>query len=388
MTPISNFNHFQFHAGSFYSFFQIARRISTLSNIPFPDGTLARTFRSRYVGTEEGDFPLTRALGFPRIMRRYWDVASVMRQRGLVPFVHGQSAIWSLPQRVLSFLGYRGCQLLRQPDIASLLPSSEIYRRIETVHQERQRNPFALLFPSLFRTPLDHRQEFRDSLLAVTIGLFHLERNETPLSFVLGGIYGSSPGYYHLPGNRNALPLESCISLANGMIVQSLEACNLQRGTLQEFLERIRPLYGVASRLNIGQLLVFAVPYNQLPQTVYHSQSFGFPTGNRIEQVIRELSEGRGRGGEQARLLFSQETLSGRSPIEMINIMDGSQVQRFCQDFQEELPSFQEDPDLRNLLVHTNPSEGEARALAAMEEFYARIDQIIKECLTEPNNRR
>lgn len=376
-----NLDYLQFQAGNFYHLFQNARRINTQAvRVPFPDGALARTFRDRNLA----DFwALERALGYPQIMTRYWQVVNVLRGRRMVPFVHGQSAIWSVAQRVLLFLGYRGCQRLRLPGALPLRSSAEIYQRVEAIEQERRSswNPFSILLPSVFGgrfNNLDHVPEFRDSLLATTIGLFHLERNESPFSFVLGGVYGSPPAYFDLSGNRNILPSQECIQLANRMVVQGLEASNFARDAIGDFLIRINPLYEAASRLHIGQFLVFGVPYDQLPQAVYHSRSFGFPTGNSLEQVIRDFSEGRFEAGGQARIMFSQETLSEESPIEVINIMDRHEVENFCRTLQGRIRVSEEEADLRGLLAHTNP-EGEGRVIGQIEDLYARIDRVIRE---------
>jgi hypothetical protein len=109
------------------------------------------------------------------------------------------------------------------------------------------------------------------------------------------------------------------------------------------------------------------------------------PTGSRIEDAIRALSEGRFQGGAQARLVISQETLADESPIEVVNVMDGSEVQRFCQGSQSELRSFEEDANFRELLSHATPG-GEESRLCEIEGLYARIDCFLREFFKNQSN--
>src|SRR5690348_9234213 len=66
----------------------------------FPDRELARVFRVRYKNSE--DFgTMFKSLNCHPIIINYLQVAHEMQSRGLIPLVHGQSAIWMIPQRIL-----------------------------------------------------------------------------------------------------------------------------------------------------------------------------------------------------------------------------------------------------------------------------------------------
>ncbi|MGC1879383.1 MAG: hypothetical protein WA347_08490 [Rhabdochlamydiaceae bacterium] len=347
---------------------------------PFPDLQLAKTFKSKYERTEEGEWTLGMALRYSKTMTSYWRVATVMQQKGLIPFVHGQTAVWSIPQRIIKALGFRGCQLLRFPKPDSLKTSSEITQRIDSIIKEKQakKDAYPLLsrcIPFIFRgCPLDHTPELRTHLLAVTIGLFHLDRKESPLSFVIGGAYGSGISMIKVEGNRNILPLEECKKIANEMITEAVTKEDYDPHISGEILRNIDHLYKQAAQLPIGQLLVCGVPYDRLSNYVYHSAPLGAPTGLPMHRVLEDLPH-----GSQARLLLCQETMTPNSPIEVVNIMDECETQEFCRDLGPcLLPELEE--GLKDVIDYTH-QEIEEREIAQIKALYEKIDGVIETSL-------
>lgn len=363
--------------------FHNSRKITTQPpSIPFPDTWFAKTFRDRYHCDNEGIGAVDKALAYPKIITRYWQVAKAMQQKQLIPFVHGQSTIWSVPQRILKALEYKGCQLLRSPHLDGFESSSDIYHRIDLIRKKREARNEAhpILSRFLFDYPLDHSPEFRNSLLAVTIGFFHLEMHESPISYVFGSVHGFSSAYFHLEGNRNALHQKDCIKIANRMISQTLEGKNWKPTIIKELLDRVEPLYQEAARTYIGQFIICGVPYDELSKSVYHCQPLGLPTGNSIEQVLKEVSEGSNHVGYQARLLLSRETLSTESRIEVVNIMDGLEVESFCKNINQNPLILEEEDGLKEVLVCKH-SSAEEKKIADIENLYARIDGVINSFL-------
>lgn len=353
-----------------------------VTRIPFPDLHLAKTFEKRYRSTEEGH-TLGLALRYPKTMTRYWRVAQVMQRKGLIPFVHGQTIVWSIPQRILKALGYSGCQLLRFWNSDTQKTRAEIFHRINSIDKDnnakRQAYPLlSRLLPFIFIDQhLDHTPELRDRLLAVTIGLFHLERKESPFSFVIGGIYGNPPRNVKIEGNRNILPLDECKRISNGMITEAMAHGGYGPEVSAEILRNMEPLYQKAEQLLIGQFLVCGVPYESLSTAVYHCEPLGIPTGLPMDKVLKDLSVEALPQTCQARLLLCKETMAQDSRIEIVNIMDESQVQSFCEGWQKDFLPDEEEESLKDVIVHKK-TEMEEREITQIKQLYEQIDRIIQ----------
>jgi hypothetical protein len=359
-------------------FHEHGRKIN--NTIPFPDLQLAKTFKAKYAKTEEGEWTLGMALKYPNTITSYWRVATVMQQKGLIPFVHGQAVMWSIPQRIFKALGRSGCQLLRFSKPGSLRTSSEIAQIIDSALKEKKakKDAYPLLnrcVPFMFRgRPLDHTPELRTHLLAVTIGLFHLDRKESPLSFVIGGAYGSPSLFIKVPGNRNVLPPENCKKIANEMITDAMAQEGYDSSISNEILKSIDHLYKQAEQLPIGQLVVCGVPYDRLSTYVYHSAPWGIPTGLPMHRALEDVSH-----GSQARLLLCQETMISNSPIEVVNIMDENETQEFYRDLGPCLPPEHED-GLKEVIDYEY-RDIEKREITQINSLYKKIDEVIETSL-------
>lgn len=279
----------------------------------------------------------------PKTILDYWKVAQVMHKKGLVPLVHGQPALWFIPQSILSFLGFNKCQSLRFPD--SLKSSSEILEQIDVY----QKNPeFIPTILGGLTTHLDHA--LRDDLLSVTIGLFHYESCESPVSFVFGGGMGTEFSKYDYEGNRSILSNLESRKKANEMIFRAMKEKGFKDEFINDLLKKIVPLYKEAENLKRGQLIVLGVPNHQLSNYAYHCQEFGCPTGLSLQQVLEKLAKSKmPQQGGQARVLISKEFMSSKSGVEVINIMDETSLESFCEGTSVHTPS--KEGILSNLMI-------------------------------------
>ncbi|GEM_PF-3925507 len=296
----------------------------------FPDRELARVFRTRYKNSE--DFgTLFESLNCPQSIINYLQVAHEMQSRGLIPLVHGQSAIWMIPQRILKALDFERCQLLRLPEEA-FGESHEIAAMIDHEMQQRAGHWLPFYHRITFFKNLDLQPEFSARLLSATIGLFHCEAKNAPLSFVFGGSIPRGPASIscRYPGNRSLMSTERCKTIANRIIANGM----IQRGfsceVLEDLIKAIQPLYDAAEQAEIGQLIVLGVPQSNLHKFVYHCETGGIPTGIPIQRAVESISTGIiPREGCQVRFVFCRETMARSSGIEVVNLMDEESLQSF-----------------------------------------------------------
>lgn len=368
------------------------RKINDLAaNTPFPDLQLAKTFKERYAYTTEDIRTLNLTFSYPKTIIRYWRVAQTMRRKGLIPFVHGQSQIWSVAQRIYKALGYRNCQLLRYPNqVTRKTTSVEIIDRIHLIEKERkarrEANPLRSRLASVIsrEPPLDHTSELRNHLLAVTIGLFHIERKESPFSFVIGGIYGNAPGIVRIEGNQNILHVEDCKKIANSMIAEAMPTRGYNPKVTHELLQNIKPLYQEAAKLPIGQFVVCGVPYDRLSNAVYHSKRLGNPTGIPIDNIVKDVSSGIRDHDCQARFMLCQETIADESGIDIVNIMDDFETRNYCESSQSDFLPPQQEEGLKDVISCEN-NKMEDKELAQVTHFYEKVDRVIHASLMNKN---
>jgi hypothetical protein len=192
---------------------QNGRQRRNIKEIPFPDKYFAKTFEKRYEATEEVH-SYGKTLLFPKTISNYWKVATTMQQKGLIPFVHGQSAAWYISQHVLKSLGFKGFQLLRHFNASeSEIKSSDVMERISKILEDSKEFSRAHPFKSFFTKTciLDHTPELRKRLLSVTLGFFHIDNKESPCSFAIGGLYrGAFTWIEGASGNQNILEPGEC----------------------------------------------------------------------------------------------------------------------------------------------------------------------------------
>lgn len=313
----------------------------------------------------------------------YLKVAQTMHARGLIPLVHGQSSIWMIPQRIVTRLGFSQCQQLRS-FVETSNPREEIIQRIDAEREKRAAYwiPFYNRI-NLFKT-LDLEPFLRDRLLSVTIGLFHCEAKNSPLSFALGGACLRGPHSIpcRYPGNTSLMEVERCKELANQMIVSAMNARGFSSSRSQELISRIDSLYDEASRADLGQLLVIGVPQQNLSRFAYHCETGGIPSGLSAQKVLEMISQGGIlKTGCQMRLLLCNETLSFESGIELVNIMDQNAVENYCPTqsdstlIQQTFREIYEDSEAERQYQRRNCSH---LGLQELQRIADRVDSVVK----------
>ncbi len=320
------------------------RRYSSLENKAacFPDRTLLFKDTRRYDHDAGTGITKQRMWRYFDVISRYALVAESMYNQNLVPIVHGQAAANLIAQRLLQALGFDNLRSLRSSNF-HFLEGDNLRKKIDVLQKKSQWN-------------LDHSDEVRQSMLACTIGLFNYESNESPVHFALGGgrpSFGDTRSD-ELLGNRNILEYEEIKVLGLEMITHAMKNQGFKDSFVQEILQKIEPLYSVAGRLDIGQILVVGVPYTLLSTSLadsclYHSEAFGTPTGLSILEVLEKLDNGEiPLEGLQVRLLLSKELIEVEN-ISMVNIMDSQDVNAFCKNstsnFQAEILEVQREKE-------------------------------------------
>ncbi len=353
-----------------YCTFPVAAR-----KVPFPDLTLAKNFNHVFFPEAINQMA---TLERPTFLGRYCKVAQCMHQKGMIPLVHGQSASWMIPQKILASLGFKDINLLR-------LPSDDLFEECSKVHEQirkdvelRKRDIRYWLLPH-YMTRIgcfDHQQQLRDRLLAATVGLFHCEYSESALSIV----FEAAAHKYDLDlaGNRDLKGEADTFKIQNQMIANALKLRQRNENFIQRVLTTLKPLYPMAARLTSGQILAIGIPYEQCDRFAFHCKPFGFPTGLHLSQILKTIEEGRKPSqGCQARFIFCKETMQKDSGIRVVNMMDTHSVKTFTDECN--LPAKSED-QLHTIFPEMAKSTlKEERELLKREQFESAINTTLKD---------
>lgn len=344
-------------------FAAISRRQFSHATVPFPD----RQLIDRFMRSPSSLFTDYYTLQHPKTLETYFKVAAVMQERGLIPFVHGRNASWYIPERILQAVGFRGCQSFR-PSLVSSRSVAEVRTMIDERIQMQKTNwrywVFSKNWTSISQT--DHVPVLRLHLIAATIGLLHDAFMESPLSLV----YGGSPSkYYTLPGNRSIMAITVATALQESMISDALKERGMNDESIQNILSALKPFYVWAHTLKRGHILAFGVPLEACDTFAYHSETYGYPTGIPIAEVLKKLPHNKC----QVRLILSKETMSPESGISVVNIMDPTSVQAFLQDASPAIPL-----DAADILTKKKPDcDWEERDNLEFIKFQQELDAVI-----------
>jgi len=348
----------------------------------FPDLALAKTFNRRFSGHQTDRGTLTATLANPQLIASYVQVAKVMHTKELIPLVHGQSSLWMVAQRAV---GWLDCPKIRS--CAYSCSRAEVIRLIDEDRERRAAHwlPFYNRI-SVFKT-LDVGPQLRDRLLSVTIGLFHCEAKNAPLSYVLGGSYLRGPNSMpcQVPGNRSYMETEKCRKLARRMITDAMQLRGYELSQAQQLISRLEPLFDEAIQAPIGQLLVLGVPARKISQWAYHSETGGLPTGYSVNEVLEGIEQGAlPKVGCQARLLLCDETFAPESGTEVINIMDRTEVEKYIQTedtaiVRQVFERLYEDSNVEERLQQTKKPRDQD--LLRLDHIAEKIDQIMHQFL-------
>ncbi len=299
----------------------------------FPDVQLAQLFNRRFSIYRDEESSMTRSIAshHPKILTRYLRVADTMHAQGLIPIVHGQSAVWMIPQRILRVLRFERCRLLR------LLPSrdrNEVIGMIDAEMHRRATHWFPLYRNIAVLKNLDLIPALRENLLSGTIGLFHCETKISPLSFVFGGAVPRGPhsASSSYAANTSLLSQEGCREIGERMIREAMQQRGFSKAHCEKFLSELDPLFQRAEEAEIGQLIVVGVPQRLLQRYTYHCERGGIPTGHSLSRILESIDQGTVPSeGCQVRLLMCREIIMS-SEIEVVNVMDEAIVESFCRD--------------------------------------------------------
>lgn len=288
------------------------------SSVPYPDRFLFPVYNSF------SDYYSTKASArhHPDMLRTYLDISSTMHRRGMIPLVHGRSAMWYVSERIYRAFGRSGLRALRPPSVAE---KGDHF--VRSLIAEKTKEKCWLMFSRFLpdnvtiKGKLDHDTLCSTHLLSTTIGLFHDEFRESALSFV----YGGQPSKYtYQRGNTSMTSSKCTIELQNAMIQELLVQNGYDPKTVTEFLRTLEPLYWQADKLIHGHILVVGVPFDKIDTYTYHSGAYGHKTHRSMHEVLALLeSKKMPKEGCQVRLLLHQDTFDPKSGIEVVNLMDG-----------------------------------------------------------------
>ncbi len=365
----------------FFSKMSVFRSLHTTNfkkEIPFPDQALAGCF-DRYKGSADS-VNRSSTLDHPQTVARYWQVARCMQAKGLLALVHGQAASWSIPQQILAELGYTNCSTLRSFEEVAIKEADVIQDKVKKIVTTSKSDLRYWLLPKFASKigRLDHNLELRTHLLATTIGLFHCEYHESPLTFV----YPAAAHKYDrdLKGNLSVLSEGESQMLQNTLIIKALQKHGVGMSVIEHLIARITPLYSQASQLDSGQLLVIGVPYELCDKFVYHCKDFGYPTGLSIKSVVDKICNAKfakhlPKQGCQARFIFCKESMQPESGVCVVNIMDKKACEAFTKDFN--LPSIWDEAKTKDFLVKRT-TESELLEEKQQLEFQTQLDSVIE----------
>ena len=321
---------------------------------PLLDFYLAKKFKNV---VPNGDYGcVANTLQYPLLLRNYCRIAQKMANTGYFPVVHAQSSGWMIPQTILKTLGRTGLSSLRCTTPEFLAQGNQVQLAIsKEVQQARQARKSCIpcfnvnswlkeqsvswMVNSLrSRLPLFHdwHDDVRAQLISCTIGLFHSDMGESPLYLAVGSRrhrHQSSFITEDVKGNASMLSTMRCKNTANEMIRDALRHAHYTEEDISMLIQDIEPLYEAAFKLDIGQLIVIGIPilYANNFDNIYHSRSFGIPTGKSIQEVLQLMNAGKmSSEGAQLRILLQNKILQSPIPFPVINIMDSDEVEAYC----------------------------------------------------------
>jgi hypothetical protein len=271
---------------------------------------------------------------FPELMGNYLKVAAVMRERNLIPFIHGEppglNGIRLFMHNLIKPKGKESYyKYFRRPTPAFDIDRAELVRLIDQYTKDNglyfkpklgMGTPtFSWGAPML--SPLDQDQNLRPHLMALSYAMTaNMSNYDSCFWFI----------FHHRKG------MNRIKSVFAETVTHSLKIRGQSKELISKYILEMDPIFNAYAELKVGTLAVIGIPEDKVSQYVYDSKSMGHPTGTDIRKVIENpFAESTDRlmgndGGLQARLMLYNETMSPSSGIQVIIANDDNEVGEFC----------------------------------------------------------
>lgn len=236
----------------------------------------------------------------PYLTKRYFEVASVMHDKGKFPFLHAQSS------------AYRAGRIF-----------------IETLSGDSQKKSHF----KYFRQPSSKFFINRDQLMEKVLSSIEPASHIMSMSYSIFECEPEESANYFLFRNSSASN-----DLKNSE--EAIEVCLKRRGMQArkpDVSKKIQQFVKEYSKLKLGTLYLVGIPKERLSRYVYDSYPYGKPTGIDIHQVIDRdafsLEKASiQRRAPQARLMLFNETMTPSSGIEVVDVTDVEESVRYIED--------------------------------------------------------
>lgn len=234
---------------------------------------------------------------YPKLMRRYFGAAAVMRRNGLVPFLHAQhSAMRAVPIFLETLAGQAA-------------PKHFKYFRNPSEEFRVARNP-------LWNKIASSHFEVSSHVLSMSYSIFESEPEESASYFLF---------------SNKSVDSSSAVATGNRVIADYLR----RRGVGPEtaaILRTIARFQEDYAQLKLGTLYMIGVPEESLERFVYDSEAYGKPTGIDVRQALESYAFAQyHHKTPQARLIFYEETMDPRSGLVVVDITDAEETEDYVE---------------------------------------------------------
>lgn len=251
----------------------------------------------------------------PQLIRRYFQVASVMHSNGKYPFLHAQCSALRAPRIFLETLSGNKCN-----------NSYYKYFRVPSLD-------FHIDRAALMEKIRSSSMEVSSHLVSLSYSFFESSREESANYFLFANSSAAQNGIF---------------KLSEEAVYSSLKARGMheQRSRIFQVINQFLKDY---SKLELGTLYLVGIPKEHLSRYVYDSEAYGKPTGIDVQQIIDRyvLTSDNSKKGDralQARLMLFKETMNPSSGIQVVDVTDPNECASYLKD--NVTPSFEEEPAL------------------------------------------
>ncbi len=248
------------------------------------------------------EIPHSDMRAYPKLIRRYFETATVMESNGLVPFLHAQhSALRAIPIFIETLIGEatpKHFKYFRNPSKEFRIARTPIWNKIASSNFEK---------PS-------HVQSISSHVLSMSYSIFEWDPGDS--------------AHYFLFANRS-VDSDSAVEKGNQAIANCLRSRGISSETA-EILKMIARFQRDYSQLKLGTLYLIGVPEESLERFVYDSEPFGKPTGIDVRKAIESYAFSQYRyRSPQARLIFYDETMDPNCGLVTVDMTDPKETEDY-----------------------------------------------------------
>lgn len=279
-------------------------------------------FRKRnfdYLQAMGGDsFPLTQ---FPQLISSALKTESATRKSDKMPLIHSTPATL---RPGISLTGRLATQTASQLGIARSCFQEPLRAPCHT-YGERQLDQLMLRIQRVKEfgnDKPDYHPELRKALLSANYGLLS------------NPVKGESAAFYVAKNWMADKDSSKAIQIATSMMTSTLQIHGFSEDEIQEIIRSYIPILEQYMNLPLGDLYIFAIPNQIVPEIAFDSKPYGIPTFrnpleslNSLDTCSRLLTD----GGHQARIAIDLRITNATHGIDVIYLNDHEKVAKYTE---------------------------------------------------------